>query len=142
MNAERGGPRRVFVDTSALFAFTDRRDQNHAAARAIQERLSARRARQLTTNFVIAESHALFLARMGRRAAAEFLARIDSLEVVRVRVADELRARAILSRYDDQDFSYTDATSFAVVERLRVGGVFTFDRDFARYGLAASVLRP
>ena len=78
MNAERGAARRVFVDTSAFFAFTDRRDQNHATARAIQEQLSARRARQLTTNFIIAETHALFLGRLGRRAATRFLHNSDA----------------------------------------------------------------
>ncbi len=39
-----------------------------------------------------------------------------------------------LYQYDDKDFSLTDATSFAVMERIRVPYAFTFDRHFAQYG--------
>jgi predicted nucleic acid-binding protein len=38
--------------------------------------------------------------------------------VIRVRAVDEVRARQIIYRYDDKDFSLTDAISFAVMERL------------------------
>jgi predicted nucleic acid-binding protein len=41
---------------------------------------------------------------------------------------------SIIYQYDDKDFSLTDATSFAVMERLRVPAAFTFDRHFAQYG--------
>jgi uncharacterized protein len=48
--------------------------------------------------------------------------------------ADVERAKAIIYQYDDRDFSLTDATSFAVMERLRIPTAFTFDRHFAQYG--------
>ncbi len=59
----------------------------------------------------------------------------DSLTtIVRAEADDERRARQILERYDAKDFSLTDAISFAVMERLRIGHAFTFDRHFAQYG--------
>jgi predicted nucleic acid-binding protein len=57
------------------------------------------------------------------------------LIIVRVTPEDEAKAREITYRYDDKDFSLTDATSFAVMERLGIRAAFTFDRDFRQYGL-------
>lgn len=46
--------------------------------------------------------------------------------IVRVRGSDEERAKQILFRYTDKDFSFADAISFAVMERLKVNPAFTF----------------
>jgi uncharacterized protein len=126
----------ALVDTSAYFATIDAGERHHAAAVAIANRLSSERWRLFTTNFVLAETHALFLTRVNRAVAATVLSEIDNspTTIVRVTAADEQRARAIISRYQDKDFSLTDAISFAVMERLGIGWAFTFDRNFAQYG--------
>ena len=141
MSSPAPSPRRVFVDTGAYFALADPRDENHAAT-AILPRLPAQRWRVSTSNFVLAETHALLLARRGRTSAARILAEIDHSTAVQVRVsaADERRAREIITTYQDKDFSLTDATSFAIMERLRISHAFTFDRHFAQYGF--TVLEP
>lgn len=133
---------RVFVDTSAYFALTDARAQDHAAGQAIQTRLISERWRLFTTNFVLAEIHALALTRLGRAVAARVLRQLDesTTTIIRASAADERRAREIIFRYDDKDFSLTDAISFAVIERLGITQAFTFDRHFAQYGL--TVLTP
>jgi predicted nucleic acid-binding protein len=91
----------------------------------------------LTSNFIVAETHALLLARLGYTPAAEFLHATErsTLSVERITAADESQARAIIYRYFDKEFSLTDALSFVVMQRLGVMAAFTFDRDFARYGL-------
>ncbi len=108
------------VDTSASFALLDRRDGNHHAARRIAEQIAVRRIYLIGTNFLIAETHALILNKLGHATASAFLDRIDqgSIRVERIDVADEQRARDIIRQYKDKDFSLTDATSFAVMERL------------------------
>ncbi len=55
--------------------------------------------------------------------------------LVSVSDADERCAREILARYDDKQFSLTDATSFAVIDRLSIPRTLTFDDDFRQYGL-------
>jgi predicted nucleic acid-binding protein len=99
-------------------------------------RLASEPSRLFTTNYILAETHALMLARRGRVAALRVLRQIDesSVTVVRVTAADERHAREIIVRYDDKDFSLTDATSFAVMERLGIRAAFSFDRGFAQYG--------
>ena len=54
--------------------------------------------------------------------------------VIRARAADEERAKQILFQYTDKDFSFADAISFSVMERLAIRHAFSFDRDFAQYG--------
>jgi len=100
-------------------------------------RLAASRSQLLASNFVIAETHALFVSKLGRRIALRFLDEIDTsgTSIVRVTEPDENTARTILRRYDDKDFSYVDATSFAVMARLDIREAFTFDRNFRQYGL-------
>ncbi len=43
-------------------------------------------------------------------------------------------AWALFRKFRDKDFSYTDCTSFAVMERLRLRTAFAFDRRFAAMG--------
>jgi predicted nucleic acid-binding protein len=78
----------------------------------------------------------LILSVLGRTQAAQFLKDMQESNTVilRVRASDEARAQQILFQYDDKDFSFADAISFAVMERLAIRLAFTFDRDFAQYG--------
>jgi predicted nucleic acid-binding protein len=131
------GSHAVFVDTSGLVALLADRDGRHADARMVQARLVRDRMQLVTTNFVLAEMHALLLVRVGRGHAIRSLLGIDRSDTVVVRVAeeDERRAREILVRYDDKDFTLVDATSFAVMERLGITEAFTFDHHFVQFGL-------
>jgi uncharacterized protein len=130
-------PSRVFADTSAYVSAVNRRDMNHHECRATMHQLIMQRRHIVTTNFVLAEVHALLLTRLNRAIAVTVLREIDAsalTTVVRVAARDERRARAIIDQYDDTDFSLTDAISFAVMERLRIRHASTLDRNFAQYG--------
>jgi predicted nucleic acid-binding protein len=131
----------VFVDTGAYFALSFTGDENHQAARLVYEYLTTEHRQFVTTSFVLAETHALLLNRLNREIALRVLEGIDqsSTSIVRVRAADEQLAREILRQYRDKDFSLTDATSFVVMERLRLRTAFALDRHFAQNGL--TVLR-
>lgn len=138
----RSGPtpdpkRWVFLDSAGFLALVNPYDTYHQAAREIWSRLTKERWRTFTTNFVVAETHALFLTRLGLTDATAFLRQMDqsSTTVLRVSQRDEERARQLIYHYSDKDFSLTDATSFVVMERLGISVAFTFDRHFAQYGL-------
>lgn len=51
----------------------------------------------------------------------------------RVKQEDEVKAKEIILRYRDKAFSYCDAASFAVIRRLNIEGVFSFDKHFRQY---------
>jgi predicted nucleic acid-binding protein len=62
--------REAYVDTSALIAFVDRSDSHHP----LFAKLFTESPPLVTTSLVLAEGHAWFLRRYGRRPALEFLA--------------------------------------------------------------------
>jgi len=123
----------VLADTSAVYALIDRDDSYHRKAANILRSLPRRGITLLLTNFVVAESHALLLSRLGADMARDWLFK-QIWPVERVNPQDEERAREIINRYTDKTFSYTDATSFAVMERLHLGEAFAFDPHFQQYG--------
>lgn len=129
--------RSVLVDSGGWLALADERDDNHPAALAVQRRIAAERLRLYVTNFLIDEAYTLIRARLNHRLAVRFLDDVYASSINRIRVTpdDEIRAEAVLRRYNDKRFSYTDATSFVVMERVGIDTVFSFDVNFGQYGL-------
>jgi predicted nucleic acid-binding protein len=122
------------VDTSAVYALIDRDDTYHRKAVSLLRSLSRRGLNPLLTNFIVAESHALLLSRLGAEVARDWLLR-QIWPVERVTPQDEGKGREIIQKYIDKTFSYTDATSFAVMERLGIKEALAFDPHFRQYGL-------
>lgn len=123
----------VFVDTGAFYAAINRKDQNHRTAAALFRKAVEEEWRLITSNFVVAETHVLILTRMGRELAAAWLRSIPA-SIVRVSKGDEEKAKRIIFGYRDKEFSYCDATSFALIERLRIRETMAFDSHFSQYG--------
>ena len=126
----------LFVDSSAFLAVASTRDAAHERARRVHARVTADGWRLVTTTYVVAELHALALSRLNARFALDLIERVEqgNVVVVRVREADWRQAWLILRRNDDKEFSFTDALSFAVMERLGIREAFSFDRHFLQYG--------
>ncbi len=134
--------RTLMIDTGAYFALFDRDDVNHGQAVTIRNGLAAQGWRIVTTSFILAETHALLLNRLSHRAATQFLRDMEQTPTTLewVTPADVERARAIIYQYTDKRFTLTDATSFAIMDRLNISYAFAFDGNFEQYGL--TVLTP
>jgi predicted nucleic acid-binding protein len=126
----------VCYDSSANLAILDRGDAHHDEAMAILREQRRGHVATVTTTTVIIETHALILSVGGRTFARRFLVDLESSDtrIGQVRARDEAAGRAILLQYTDRDWSFTDAISFAVMDRLRIRLAFTFDDDFTQYG--------
>jgi uncharacterized protein len=113
-------PSWVFIDTGGYFGLASSKDEHHSDAVAIMRALISGHFPLFTSNFILAELHALLLTRISRRTALETLNTIDnsSTTIVRVSQSDENRARQIIAQYDDKNFSLTEATFFAIMDRL------------------------
>jgi len=129
--------RRVFVDSSAWLAYFSARDDNHTTAVALFQRAIGRRVSLLTTTLVVGEVHRLVLHRVGIKAAGAVLDAIDDSTHVQLvfPVGEHHKAaRGWLERLSDQEITYADATSFAVMRAEHCPSVITFDRDFVIAG--------
>ncbi|NLY75495.1 MAG: PIN domain-containing protein [Firmicutes bacterium] len=124
---------RIIVDTSAIYALLDKSDDNHQKAKESFINLSKENRNILITNFILAECHAIISSRLGHELARKWLENL-CWPVERITEDDEKRAREIILTYTDKSFSYTDATSFAVMERLGVTIAFAFDQHFPQFG--------
>jgi len=126
----------LFVDTGAWFALADRSDQHHNQAIEVYPNL-LRNYRLLTTNLVIAETYILIRRAIGHQAAITFLENIAASPRVIKTYSDsvlEETAEAILRKYQDQDFSYADAVSFASMKQYGIIRAFSFDQHFVTAG--------
>lgn len=122
--------KRLFVDTGAWYAIVDKKDPDHRHA---EHFLKNNKTTLLTTNFVFDETITLIRSRLGWSVAKDFGERLKKsgfVSIVAVRDADEEKAWEIFLKYKDKDFSYTDCTSFAVMEILKIDIAFSFDRHF------------
>lgn len=130
-------PRRVFVDTGAWFAVQVPDDEWHGSAARTLHALLAGASALVTTNHVIGETYTLLRVVCGHAAAVRFLDHLEDtrrLERLFVHPETEARAFRLLRQHADQDFSFVDATSFAVMRAERIRHAFAFDRHFSTAG--------
>ncbi len=129
--------RGVLVDSSAFLSLEDSDEQTHeATTRAFHELVSSG-ARLLSTNFVFDESYTLILTQLGRHRAVawgESFRASKLIELVRIEEDHEQAAWELIVAFEDKDFSYTDATSFAVAQSLEIDEALSLDRHFREYG--------
>jgi uncharacterized protein len=127
----------IFVDTSAWIAIINPRDKYHLAAKEFYGDALTRKRRLLISNLIVSETYTNLLWKLGHHKAISFLNIIEKASSVQCIWSNrelESQARDLLRRYDDQDFSYTDAVSFALMQQWELSEVFAFDYHFSVVG--------
>jgi hypothetical protein len=131
---------RLFLDTSAFVAVEDLDDANHR--RAVEFREKIRRGdtpfRTLyTSNYVVDETLTLLRFHCGHHVAVTFrksLERSKVIGVLWVTEAFEKDAWKIFEKHSDKEYSFTDCTSFALMDAEAIRNAFTFDEHFSQQG--------
>lgn len=131
---------RLFVDTTAFIALEDQDDKDHEDALNYREsiRLGETRFRAFyTSNYILDEALTLLRLRLGHQAAVLFgedMRRSKMVRILRVTPPVEDGSWEIFKKYSDKNFSFTDCTSFALMDQEAISTVFTFDKHFQQYG--------
>ena len=123
----------IFIDSSAWIALTDASDIHYKkAANAYRYYLKEKNS-LITSNLIVAETYNLILRNLGYKSAIHFLNVIKtSPRIIKIYSHNEIEIEAakILVKYTDQDFSYVDVVSFAIMGRYKINLSFSFDKHF------------
>lgn len=124
----------LYVDSSAWYAAIDRDDVDHVRAVSALETDEPK----VSSDHVLLETWRLLAHRVGWTIADRFWETMlaGAAHVECVERGDLDAALHTRQRFSDQSFSLADCTSFAIMQRLRLDRVASYDDDFLvyRYG--------
>lgn len=129
----------VVVDTGVLYADHDTDASRHdSASAALESVYDGEYGQPIVSDYIYDEAVTLTRNRSGSFSAAHELANrirgVDPFprvyELLHVSAAVFADANEVFERYEDQDLSFTDATTIALLERQDIDAVMTFDDDF------------
>ena len=132
--------KKLFIDTGAWIALNNKKDKYYIDAVKANKNFLDKGYFYISSDYVLDETYTLLRYDVGHKRAVEFGGEIKSLqEMGKIRIVhinqDILdKAWEIFEKYSDKDFSFTDCTSFAVMEMLGINEAFSFDRHFEQYG--------
>lgn len=134
---------KIFLDTSGLLSAFDIRAEDHQEAEAFWQRIFASKEwREIViSDYILDEMVTLIRSKINHRTACKVLNIIlefinhKKLQLIWIESRYFYDAKNIFERYIDQDFSFTDCTSFAVCKDLKIRAAFAFDRHFNTFGI-------
>ena len=131
--------REVFADTQGWISLSHKRDQfNQKAVKIVKQILDQGRI-LITTNFVLDETFTLLLVRLTHKSAVEFgemVRSTNSIKILHITENIEEDAWQLFKKYSDKKFSFTDCTSFVVMQQQHITEVFTNDHHYEQMGFS------
>jgi predicted nucleic acid-binding protein len=125
----------IFADSSALYAVLDADDSKHAKAKQFWDKIINSDDILLCHNYILVETSALVLGRLGMEAVRVFEQDIFPI-LHTIWVTKEIHSAAVSAHLmaDRRTLSLVDCVSFEVMRRTGVRKAFAFDRHFQDYG--------
>lgn len=127
----------LFVDTAGWIACADAADPAHSRACAARDAALEQGQMLVTTDYVTDETLTLVRMRLGLAAAEAWWEQVDRSSRVRwewIGMTRVERARQLFFRHRDKDYSFTDCTSFVVMQELKLKRALSTDGHFRQMG--------
>ncbi len=128
---------KLFVDTAAWLALNDKTDQHHKEALIKVSKIKESRVELVTSEYIFDEAITLIRYRVSHYSAVIFgesMLNSSIVKVLDVANKDRLKAWELFQKYKDKELSFTDCTSFVLMNDLKLHKVFTFDAHFSQAG--------
>lgn len=134
----------VFVDTSGLYALVEKNDAHHTAARNAVEKLLRAGRKLVLTDYIVDETITLAKARSGKRVAMRVLELLEKSAGIRIEWIGSSRfeeTKTFFRKHADHGYSFTDCTSFVVMNELGLTQALTTDKHFPEAGFQRLLVR-
>ena len=127
----------IFIDTSAFFAAEVSRDQFYQRSRQTWNDLSGTAIRLYSSNAIFQETAMLLHYRTGPASAIRWIElQMQSNSITWLPINAQVQRATLpwMKKFADQEVSFVDATSFALMRQENIRHVFSFDRHFVTAG--------
>ncbi|MCK4735375.1 MAG: PIN domain-containing protein [Methanophagales archaeon] len=137
----------IFVDTWAWLALSNRKDAHHELAKRSYEEVKAAGYRIVTSDYVLDEVITALFRNVTFANAVQFVESLfaaingNQIKLERITEARFKVAWSLRKRYQDKPaISFTDLTSFVLMQELWINKVFTGDAHFEEINLGFEIL--
>lgn len=124
----------IFVDTDAFVALIKKNDSNHTKAKKIFQKLQSMAIEFTTSNYVFSETITILSQKVNHATAVRYIdAMLSSGNIFNIKRADETIEDLAISIFKDQtskNISFADCANMAVIRKLGLDGIFSFDRAY------------
>lgn len=127
---------KLFVDTSFFVATADQSETNHQKAVNFISSIP-QSTRLITTDFIIDETVTRIRTLLGVEAAYRAGAALLDSGTYKIVMIDKqtcLKALEKFRKFSDKVLSFTDCTSFVVMDQMKIKTALAFDDDFVKVG--------
>ena len=123
---------KVFIDTGAFCALTIPKDEHNQKAKSINKQLKNRKGILYTSDYVLDEVYTLLKTRASHTTSVKFMDELQKISIIILRITQgiEESAKAIFRQFEDRKLSFTDCSSFALINNCGIDAVFAFDEHF------------
>lgn len=124
----------ILLDTSAVIAARNADDKNHTKTLEIMApALHGEYGKVFVSDYIFDEAVTLAYIRTGNKRFAHDIGRFARAKPINFRFIEPIdfdRAWELYQQYEDKHLSFTDCTNIALMERLDIETLFTFDTEF------------
>ena len=127
---------KCFVDSSALIALNNPKDQYHENAIEIAHQLNQRQL--VVSDAVLTETYTFLRYQSGYRVASNFLKIVlggPSFIIAEVASSTRMATMTLLGQFRNYKISYCDALSVVIMKEQNIDQIFSFDHHFEMMGV-------